>query len=446
MGHDSNIRVEIIDRSAFGRAALPRLVEADPQLKVIGLARDYDEGLSQTLEHDPDIVLLSLTSDSVAPLRLLDQLMARAPRPVILLTQPELSLSDQLTALEAGALTGIPFDVRSSPLQLLAFQSLLASRIKLVHAARGELPRISPPPNPINQEALSPASGNQMNSSSASGSLTASSPASGHQAASSPTSGNQMASSAASGLDAFPAEFETPFAPRSGSSHPRDDGSTLSSFAPDAKAVRQGRSSETALFVGRQTEMVVFGAGLGGVSVLRKLIEHISHDTTLTFLAVLQLPEGLHEALAERLNRDSAIRVKMAREGEPLRAGLLQLAPPGKNLSMVRTGRIPRALVHLTDPQPGMAAVPSINVTMRACASVYGAGTLGIILNGISTDGLSGLQAIKARGGSSAVLNFIEAIVANTNRHCLEAGLADDVLSAKELSIRLSRLGCPPAG
>lgn len=132
----SRIRVVIVDHTAFGRAALPPLIEVDPSLEVFALARDVEEGKRAILEHDPEVVVLALHSELEAGLGLLEWVVSQSMRPVIGLLPVDPDPDTQLRVLEAGAAYVIPWSLNHTPARLMAFQSLLASKLKAFGVAR----------------------------------------------------------------------------------------------------------------------------------------------------------------------------------------------------------------------------------------------------------------------------------------------------------------------
>jgi len=186
---------------------------------------------------------------------------------------------------------------------------------------------------------------------------------------------------------------------------------------------------------------VVLGVGMGGIGLLRRVVTRLPANLNLALLAITRLPPDLLLPFAQRLARDCAFPVAVAREGDAMRPGVLLLAPAGTNLGMVRTGRVPRALVRLTPPEIGIAQIPSFDVTLRACATIYGPAAAGLILCGLSRDGVEGFQALRARGGLTGLLALTHAAVGNLNRACLEAEVVDEVLEPDGLVERITSLG-----
>jgi len=101
--------------------------------------------------------------------------------------------------------------------------------------------------------------------------------------------------------------------------------------------------------------------------------------------------------LAKLLARHSAVLVREASAGEVIRAGTAYVAPPGVHL-VVNDGR-----VQLEQSPKVQFTRPSIDVLFESVARIYGARAIGVLLSGFGRDGARGLQAIKARGGTTVV-------------------------------------------
>ena len=80
------IRVLIVDDSAFMRSALTRMLEADPEIKVIGQAWDGEDGLRKVQELNPDLVTLDLEMPKLDGLGMLERLMKTNPKPVLIVS------------------------------------------------------------------------------------------------------------------------------------------------------------------------------------------------------------------------------------------------------------------------------------------------------------------------------------------------------------------------
>ncbi len=104
VNREKTIRVLVIDDSPSNRRAITRILEASPDIEVVGRAADGEEGLKKTHALKPDLITLDLDLempklDGFSFLRLL---MAHSPTPVIVLSSYAHD-SDVFKALELGA-------------------------------------------------------------------------------------------------------------------------------------------------------------------------------------------------------------------------------------------------------------------------------------------------------------------------------------------------------
>jgi two-component system chemotaxis response regulator CheB len=128
------IRVLVADDSAFMRTALTRMIQSDPQMQVVGAARDGLETLRLIAELDPDVVTLDIEMPRMNGLETLKRIMAEMPRPVIMvssLTQDGVCAT--LDAFELGAFDCIPKQLSYASLDIVKIRQRLVDQIR--HAA-----------------------------------------------------------------------------------------------------------------------------------------------------------------------------------------------------------------------------------------------------------------------------------------------------------------------
>jgi two-component system, chemotaxis family, protein-glutamate methylesterase/glutaminase len=97
------IKALVIDDSAYNRVTITRMLEAHPQIKVIGTAVDGEDGIKQVLRTKPDVVTLDLEMPVIDGFAFLRWVMANAPMPVIAVSSKADDRS-VFKALELGAL------------------------------------------------------------------------------------------------------------------------------------------------------------------------------------------------------------------------------------------------------------------------------------------------------------------------------------------------------
>ena len=103
------IRVVIVDDSAFMRKALQIMLESDPEIEVVGLARDGQEGVDQVKRYKPDCVTMDIEMPRMNGLEALDIIMREMPTPVLVVSSITTEgAAVTLEAMERGAMDFIP--------------------------------------------------------------------------------------------------------------------------------------------------------------------------------------------------------------------------------------------------------------------------------------------------------------------------------------------------
>lgn len=131
------IRVLVADDSAFMRTAITRMVESDPQLKVVGAAHNGVEALHLAAQLDPDVITLDIEMPRLDGLGVLQRLMEENPKPVIIVS----SLSQEgaeatLQALDLGAFDCIPKQLSYASLDIVKIRDHLVAQIKAAAVSR----------------------------------------------------------------------------------------------------------------------------------------------------------------------------------------------------------------------------------------------------------------------------------------------------------------------
>jgi len=407
--NEGRIRVILLLQTVFDRAALPPLLQADQDLEV--REERLDEALSSSLppDREVDVVVFGAGTSLSEDRQAIHRLYRRWRVPLVVVCPAGASPGHQVAYLDAGASSTLVFDAGPGSAELLAFQSLLVSRVKLFAGVTRYVRH---------------------------GSRRTAAPGTRYVLARPGAVDRTRPGGSGREREGEAGRFEVQ----------RRFGQPRSPLEPPQgwHLVQPHRDSrQSALSPDRRVEVVVFGVGQGGVAPLVRVMRRIPADTRLALLAVVRLARDLLPALAERLENMCEVKVRVAREGDPVSPGTLLLAPPEHSLGLVRTGRIPRALCRLVDPEPGSGPVPGTDTTLRAAARIFGSGTAGAILAGVGRDGLDGLDQTRQQGGVTFVLSPDEAVVGMTNRRCMDAGLVDQVCSVHTLAERIVGLGLP---
>ena len=144
-------------------------------------------------------------------------------------------------------------------------------------------------------------------------------------------------------------------------------------------------------------DLFVFGGSAGGIEALLQVLHGLPSDLPATVGVALHRSPEFASQLAAVLARSVELPVSEPKDGEPLEAGHVYLAPRDVHMTIEgecwRLARGPK--VHRMRP--------AVDPLFTSAAAARGARVVGILLSGGGVDGVEGLIAIKGKGGLSIV-------------------------------------------
>jgi two-component system chemotaxis response regulator CheB len=183
-------------------------------------------------------------------------------------------------------------------------------------------------------------------------------------------------------------------------------------------------------------EVAVIGASTGGPQALTCILSHLPGSIPLGFLVVQHMPSTFTASLAEHLSWQCSLKVKEAEDGERIRPGLALIAP-GDYHMVVEGGSEER--VRLTQTPKVHGVRPSVDVTMKSAAEVYGRKVLAVILTGMGEDGAEGVRAIKEGGGRAIAEDKSSCVVFGMPRAAIDSGYVDKVVALSHIPREIMR-------
>jgi two-component system chemotaxis response regulator CheB len=180
--------------------------------------------------------------------------------------------------------------------------------------------------------------------------------------------------------------------------------------------------------------VVAVGASAGGVEALTRLAEGLPTDLPYAVLVVLHMPPGAPSVLARIIGRRSPVPAVTATHGTPVEPGRIYVAVPDHHL-LVENHR-----VLLSEGPTENAYRPAINALFRSTALAFGPRAIGVLMSGVLDDGVLGLAAIRARGGTTIVQRPEDALYPAMPQNALVADVVDHQVAAAEIGALLKRL------
>ena len=147
-------------------------------------------------------------------------------------------------------------------------------------------------------------------------------------------------------------------------------------------------------------------------------------------LIVQHISPGFELGLADWLNRELPLDVRVARRGERLVPGQVRFAPAGYHLAIG-----PRGTVELdAESPPRQGHRPSADELFRSLALSFPAASAGVLLTGMGSDGVAGLLELRRAGAPTLVQDESSAAIYGMPRVALEQGAADLALPPRQIA------------
>ena len=195
--------------------------------------------------------------------------------------------------------------------------------------------------------------------------------------------------------------------------------------APDGPSTRRGAP-----------RLIAIGASTGGIVALETLIRGLASEAP-PVLVVQHLPASVMGSFAARLDQQLQPRVSVARDGEPLRAGSVLIAPGDAHLLVERSRD--DLCVRLCPGDKINGYRPAVDVLFQSISQTEPR-AIGVLLTGMGRDGARGLLSLRRAGAYTLVQDEASSVVWGMPKAALELDAADDVLGLEAIAPRLNQL------
>jgi two-component system chemotaxis response regulator CheB len=392
------IRVLLVDDSPSVRAVLRRFFSRTKDIEVCGEASDGAQAVQEVLDRQPHVVVMDLQMPVMDGYAAIERIMTLRPTPIVVLSS-RANRNQMRTAFEAirrGAIEVLP-----KPEDTGGWEVLAESLPRTVRAVADARPRVV---------------------------VTAHASARGREAATA-VPRRPATDRAAGERTAAPAVPRRPAAGRAAGER---------SAAPAVRRRGPAAGLDLAETPRQELRWVAIGASTGGPAAVHELLEEVPAEPPVSFLVVQHIAAGFEAAMADWLNKELPLDVRLARDGESPRAGTVRLAPGGTHLRLEAGGVLRLAAGDAGTGAP-RAHIPSADELFLSCAASFPRQTAGVLLTGMGTDGVEGLVALRRAGAFTLVQDEASCVVFGMPRVALERGAADLAQAPRDLAQSLAR-------
>jgi two-component system, chemotaxis family, protein-glutamate methylesterase/glutaminase len=363
-------RVMIVYDSAFMCRVLQSIISADPQLEVVGVARDGREAVTMAQSLQPDVITMDINMPHMDGLQATDVIMSTAPRPIVIVSSESREGAEPtLKALELGAIDFVTKPTAGIDLDMTSVREELCRKLKM--AAKVRVVR-----NAARRAAVM-------------------------------GSGEEKPAAVATSAPA-----STPVQPVVRTTVPAlPHNSTAFSEAPAVG----GRT---------QFPVIVMAASTGGPQTLMQLVPKFPANFPGAVLLIQHMPGTFTSKFSQQLAEVSALKVKEAEQGELMRPGTLYVCPGSHHMRISPAGRI------TLDDGPRISGYrPCADLAMETASGFSGVMTIGVVLTGMGADASRGIQVIRKAGGFVIAQDEASSVIFGMPSEAIRTGCVDQVLS-----------------
>ena len=177
--------------------------------------------------------------------------------------------------------------------------------------------------------------------------------------------------------------------------------------------------------------ILAVGASTGGCEAMSEVFQALPADAP-GIVAVIHMPAGFTKSFAARLDKECAVSVSEARDGDRILPGHILIAPGNYHMKVLRQGAV--ASVRIVQEDPVNLHRPSVDVLFSSCAKSMGGNATGVILTGMGADGAKGLLEMKRAGAPTIAQNEATCVVFGMPKEAIALGAADKVLALDDIA------------
>ena len=178
-------------------------------------------------------------------------------------------------------------------------------------------------------------------------------------------------------------------------------------------------------------KVVAIGASTGGPGAVAQVLRMLPREVP-PILIVQHMPAVFTKHFSERLDRECAITVKEAENGDELIPGRALVAPGNFHMAMKSDAAGDR--VWVGDGPPVCFSRPSVDVLFDSVAVAAGKKAIGVLLTGMGADGARSLLAMRKAGAFTIAQDEGTCVVFGMPKEAIRFGAVCSVLPLEKIA------------
>ncbi len=181
---------------------------------------------------------------------------------------------------------------------------------------------------------------------------------------------------------------------------------------------------------------IVIGSSTGGPMALAKILSALPKTFRSAIVIVQHVDVQFSKGMADWLNEQTALPVKLALEGNTLEAGKVSIA--GTNDHLILQSNLKFAYTKEPSDYPYR---PSVDVFFKSVAQNWPNRGTAVLLTGMGRDGAEGLNLLRSKGWHTIAQDRQTSVVYGMPKAAAELGAAIEVLPIDRVAEKLMKRG-----
>ncbi len=382
------ITLLLVDDSEIIRFLFSKSLERDPELRVVGIAKNGLEAIEQARKLKPDLVLLDIDMPEMSGLAALPKIRAASRRSKVFMVTagtPNNAIAS-FTALGLGASEFILKPQPGESRKPAEFIDELREKIKAVCATQPKcIDPVAPLPRPPEIEVQA-------------------------ERVLTPTPIKKLAPITAMKRG--------------------DLAEPMPEIRVESFSLQPGKA--------QQIHALAIASSTGGPEALVRIFSDLNGNLSHIPIFITQhMPPIFTTAFANHIRMHVNRPCKEAEHDETVTPGMVYLAPGGFHMLVKKQGE--RVVIKLSEHAPVNSCRPSADPMFASISDVYGENMLALVLTGIGNDGANGGRTVFDNGGSVIAQDRASSVVYGMPKCVAALGVCEAILPLNEISDQLLR-------
>jgi two-component system chemotaxis response regulator CheB len=184
---------------------------------------------------------------------------------------------------------------------------------------------------------------------------------------------------------------------------------------------------------------VAIGCSTGGPNALSAIFNGLRRRPPMTPIFIAQhMPEQFTLLLADRLRQESGMDCREAEDGETVVPNRVYVAKGGYHMTVERKDKA--AVIRLNQGPKVHFCRPAVDPLFYSMSDVYGSRLLAVLLTGMGQDGADGARRVREKGGSVIIQDRATSIVWGMPGAAFAQKAFDDMLPLDEIPNAISAM------